>query len=480
MLDETTDFIKLFVHHAGDFETPKCFLQWGAVSLIAACVAERSYQFFFKGSKLHPNLYTFLLADSGVGKGVTCNIVTSFLKSKELKVLTGLEESRTTAQGVMDRLAGRFSKPGAVLQFLYGNEPNVGRLAMIETEEEAAFRESAQKHIYLVFEELAASVGSGQRADDFIKFLTKVYGGQGFVDRTRTYGEIDLGEEVCLNVISGSTHRWLKDCVTLDAVLGGFFARCLIVDGDAEVLDRRVWRPKYPWDSDLVRQHLERRVVELTQVAGEFQMTAEADEIGEKWYMERPGPEDPVLGPIFRRERATVLKLAHIFALSEGTFNKPNQPRRAGYKILGKHITRAQEAIRKLSPAIMRVVAHSSTTKDTRGLMELREFITSNQPVAHSACVKYMTSVGIGREQFKSLLYMLRDAGELEPIDGGRFYAVKKSSLRGFAAVKDDDFDGVAGIGRKVGRKDESDDDRDCRSDDSEFEDDGSGDVAEI
>lgn len=408
------------------------------MSLIAACAAERVYQYFIKGSKLMPNLYTFLLADSGIGKGNTCNLVSSFLKKPELRVAAGWEESRTTAQGIMDRLAGRteqFMNPSAFSEtrISYNKDDpassRAGSFVFVDDDADDTERLAAQHRSFLVFEELAMSVGSGPRADEFIKFLTKTFGGQGFKDRTRTYGEIDIGDEISLNVLAGSTHSWLKDCVKLDAVLGGFFARCIVVDAELEngATTRRIWRPTFAWDVDIVRAHLEARVRELVDVRGEFKLTDEADAIGKKWYDDRPDPDDPNLGPIFRREKATVLKLALLFALAEGRFDD--------MKIHSRHMAKAQMVLRRLGSAVLKVVAYASISRETRGLIEIREFIRSNQPVLRTAVAKFASSLGVGPDQFRRVISMLKDdmaelvvsAGEKK---GAVYYSINERSGR--------------------------------------------------
>lgn len=410
ILDRERDFIKLFVHHAGVSEVPRSFLEWGAVSLIASCMAERTYHCFLSPTTpLYPNLYVFLLADSGVGKGVTCDLVTSYLQSTEKKRLTGFEESRTTAQGTMDRLAGKSKKLSFVEALIAMKSKQEEDEYANETPQERAERLADQHRVYLVFEELAASVGTGIRANDFTVFLTKSYGGKGYVDRTRTHGEIDFSGLISVNVLAGSTHRWLKDCVSLDAVLGGFFARVFIVDGDLEGHKIRIWRPEYSPDVDLVRQHLERRVNELIQLSGEFKLTDEADALGKYWYMNRPEPDDPSLEPIFRRERATMLKLAHVFACSE-------MDGKTDFKIHSRHVMRAQNAIRGMTSGLHRVVAHSSVTRETRGYLEIRAFITKNPWVTYGTVAKYANSIGVGAEGLRSIFNMLRDIGDLEVI----------------------------------------------------------------
>lgn len=449
------DFIKLFVYHMGENEIPQNFLEWGAVSLIASCLAERTYQNFLGPNfPLYPNLYVFLLASSGTGKGVTCDTVTSFLPTREHKVATGFEESRTTAQGAMDRLAKRFEKKGSLLEYLYGDRrAQVGPLSFLEIDEEdEAARLAAQHRLYLVFEELAASVGSGPRAAEFTKFITKTYGGKGYVDRTRTYGEIDFSGLVSINLLAGSTHRWMRDSISLDDILGGFFARVAVVDGDSQKKTKRLWRPRYPHDRDAVRQHLERRVTEMLQLTGEFFLTSEAEELGERWYLERPAPEDPVLEPIFQRERATMLKLAHVFAVAE-------IDGRCDFKIHSRHILRAQEAIRNMSDAVLRVVANSSVTQDTRGLLELKEFIQMNGPVSTAAVARYATSLGIGADQQRRILSILSDTGDLEKIssgaDGTRRLQIRKKSWS-LADIDDTDVERVANGG--MDNVDQSDD----------------------
>ncbi len=82
-LDETLNFIKLYVHAQGRSEVPQKFHIWSCISLLAASVADRVYVRWLRSQPISPNLYVFLVAPSGIGKDVATNCVAELITWQE-------------------------------------------------------------------------------------------------------------------------------------------------------------------------------------------------------------------------------------------------------------------------------------------------------------------------------------------------------------------------------------------------------------
>jgi hypothetical protein len=274
--------------------------------MIAACAGERIWYTKHRGSKLLPNLYTFMLGPSGLGKDTAVNDSMKFLKHiPTIKLYAG----KATAAHVIDYLSNS--------------------------------NKNGPAKIYLVTPEMAMSVGSGSLADDFVKLMTALYTSSNYpiTEGTRTSGTHVLTDP-CINWTSGSTEEWMMRCLTRDAIEGGFFARVLPIRANYDFANR-IYKIIYPDDYEEVVDHIHARITILSRLAGEFAMTREADMIAEHWFMNRDIPEDDSLIPSWQRAESMILKVAMIFSLADNL--------ELGDLIINKeHLIRAQRLIQEV------------------------------------------------------------------------------------------------------------------------------------
>lgn len=385
-LDETRNLLQLYTHHVGTSEVPLVFHLWGCLSLIAACVSDRVYFRKFRSSKLHPNLFTFLLGPSGCGKGEAIGTVLSY--AKDLPQL-GTYNGNATAQYLLKHLARK-------------QEMDDGRIAQ-------------HAKMYLVMEELAMNIGSGPQAEDFVKHLTGLYkGGDYPIDKGTITGGHTIIRDHCLNVLVGTTVEWAVKCIPRDAIDGGFLGRVAVIEGQYDPAVRIV-RPKYPPDYEEVAEHLRERFAYLTQISGEFAMTNAAERIEEQWYVTRPAPEDDAMFPTWKREHDLCLKLAMGVALAEIEEDEP-------LLIRGNHMETAQRLVVACHKAAPKLQTAAHQTRDSEHLELVRRIIRVAGPdgIDRSSLQRKLSAKGILKERMDEAISTLATEGAITPRMLGR------------------------------------------------------------
>src|SRR6267143_2042527 len=97
-----SDFVSIFIDLTNKFESPTSFWKWSAYAAIAATLRFNCY-LNWGTTKLYPNLYVLLLADSAAyRKDAGPELVEELLKElSHTKVITG----RASWQGIVDELS---------------------------------------------------------------------------------------------------------------------------------------------------------------------------------------------------------------------------------------------------------------------------------------------------------------------------------------------------------------------------------------
>jgi hypothetical protein len=181
--------------------------------------------------------------------------------------------------------------------------------------------------------------------------------------------------------------------VPRDAIAGGFFGRTVAVTA-AYDLNKRLRRPIYPPDVDEVREHVATRFWALSRVAGTFELTREAEEIEDRWYTQRPAPEDEALIPSWKREHDLTLKLAMILSLADG----------ATFVVNAHHMVQAQRLTAMAMAGMPKLISAASTTIDTVGLHYVTELIQRTGRVQHSVLLRHVQTRGINASKLREII----------------------------------------------------------------------------
>jgi hypothetical protein len=362
------NFITEYLHHVGTNEVPHDFHRWGALTLLASAASDHVW--LPKGaSKVRPNLYVFLIGPSGVGKGEAISTALRLIEGfNAIKVIHG----RLTAAALIDMLATRGTLP------------------------------SAYNRLLLATPELAMAVGRGTQADDFIKLLTELYSGSEhtpITERTRMSGR-HIIKGHCVTWVAGTTKEWLRDCVTREAVEGGFFARVACVQTDYN-LDRRVTNPTLPDDYAEAVARLRRHLEDVQLQRGPLTYTHQALALHDEWYLTRPVPTDESLIPAWKREDDFVRKLSMLFALADGP----------SMTIEVRHVVQAQRTTGAIMAKLPLVIEYIGADLESDGMRRARGLIRLAGAITHIALARQLARSGVTHDRLRIYVETMLDAG---------------------------------------------------------------------
>lgn len=378
-----TSFIDRYLHICGDSEVPGLYNLWSGIALVAAAVADRVW--VTKFGRLTPNMYIALLGPSGNGKDTAIDTMMEL----------AIEHPRIGA------LNFRSTAP-ALLQYMTRSRT---------TESRERFDNS---RIFLVMPEVSMSLRKGDIADDFIKTIGAMYSRKPYplhdVTITRDHKVL---KEYCVNVIIGSVLEWLLDVIPHTAISGGTFGRFVGVHTGYDYA-KRVEMPTRPADYDRVVGRLHNHLRLLTELEGEFTLSAHARMLMSAWYAERSAPDDESLAPAWKRQHDLILKLGMILALADS----PVEP----LVIKTPHVVRAQALSDMVIRRLGDLQAAAATSRDTQGVVFVRQiFKALRRPVMRTELLKRIVAKGIGGAQaLDQIMWTLEEAGEVTHRDSGR------------------------------------------------------------
>lgn len=363
ILELTRDIVELYLYSRGLSETPREFDEWSCLTLISACLGDRVWK--TKGlSQVRPNLYTFLIGPSGLGKGEAIDMATGYAECFP-PAAVDVFRGEITAKGLL-RYLGRKTKDNA-----------------------------AHPTFFLICEEMGMSVGEGPLARDFIKGLTGLYKGSHKYRKATS----DLADTVKIekhNIVTlfGSTRPWIIESVPRSAIEGGWFARTAAIEADYH--DVRYPTPVVPPDVGAVQAHLHARFAHLCGVAGEFVLTSDAQELHDHWYEERPRPVDEAILPSWRREDDLVYKLSMLVACAEGLDE--------GLVVTAKQWTRARQLAARAMRNVPALIRYASQTPETEKLDMVARTIQRAGRIPHSVLLRALSGRGVDAKMLNERL----------------------------------------------------------------------------
>lgn len=378
-LDETANFLELYLHAAGKWKTPVEFHTWAAMALIAACVEDRVYIPGFEHSKLHPNLWVFLIGGSGVGKDHAIGLALALLDYDDpIKVIDG----KMTIQGMYDAMAEH--------QRITGRD---------------------YAPLFLVSSDLPEQLPPGPESMEFTSRVMSMYGGRQrmFSDVTRTGGHKHVKNPL-LNWIVGVVPRWFPRAVHPDVFHSGLAGRVMFIFGEKNPKFAHLKAPILPPDYDLVRAHLRMRVQALQNIEGPVRFTKKANRILDAWLFEhsQQKPENEVAEAIHERKPVLVRKIATILALSDWL----------GGEVVarGNHVADAIHLLPMIERGIRVVGEFIYKTPDTM-LKEVVETAIRDArgQISRSQLMQIVTSRGVKDvKHFDAIIDMLIQSGSIK------------------------------------------------------------------
>jgi hypothetical protein len=277
------NFVELFLQHTEHYESPESFWKWAAYTAVGAVLRDNCYR-KLGDHKIYPNMYTLLLADSAVHrKGHPIKLCEELVKgAKSTKVISG----RASIQGILDELArgetdkvtGRVTSGGSAL-----------------------FSAS----------ELSAGIVNDPEA---VKILTDIYDFKDeYTSRLRGSGVFRI-KNICFSLIAASNEELLRDVYDGKAIFGGLLGRTFLVRPNHFRPGNSLFAVRNQETSAAI---LAETLLKFTKLKGEFEISQEAMEAYEDWYIpfrksyEHKSDRSGISGRI----HTSVLKLAMVLCV---------------------------------------------------------------------------------------------------------------------------------------------------------------------
>lgn len=296
------DWLAAYLEYTSHQEAPASFHFWTGVSTVAAALRRKVYfdQLYYTWS---PNFYIILVGPPGVA-------------TKSSAISIGMK--------MLDDIQGiKKGSDALTWQALIQSMENAQELIQVANGEFLAIS-------CLTFS--SSELGSLLDPDDrkMLDVLTDLWDGKVGVweKTTKTMG----GNRVpnpWINIIAGTTPRWIADNLPYGAVGGGFTSRCVFVY--AEKKRHLMAYPRYELAREgklegmnKLRVKLLHDLEQIAMLQGEYELTPEAIEWGKAWYEEhhkhppKPLAGDDQFGGYLNRKQGHTHKLAMVLAASKG------------------------------------------------------------------------------------------------------------------------------------------------------------------
>jgi hypothetical protein len=164
--------------------------------------------------------------------------------------------------------------------------------------------------VLLYADELETLLSANAYADGLFAVLTSLYGCPNSRDyKTKNAGVFKL-KNVCINLLGATTPNWMSENMPSSSIEGGFTGRVIFVV--AEEPRGKVAFPKVTKEMSLVRKGLINWVIDISNLRGEFIMSAAAIDLYTKWYNKSVFIKDARLNGYYARRGTHVFKVAMV------------------------------------------------------------------------------------------------------------------------------------------------------------------------
>lgn len=290
-----SDWLGAYLDYSASSEAPDIFHVWTGISCLAGAIRRKVWmdQGYFQWT---PNFYVVFVAPPGIiSKSTTANIGISLLREVP-EIAFGPDV--VTWQALVTSLAN------SAQQFPIGE--------MFHT----------MSAVTIASSEFGNLLNPNDR--EMVDLLVSLWDGQigTFEKRTKTSGD-DTIVNPWVNIIACTTPAWIAGNFPEYMIMGGFTSRTIFVYGDQKRHLVAYPSKVLPTNFLELRKDLIHDLEYIsTQIAGEFRMTDEAVEWGERWYRNHyknppTGVNADRIGGYFARKQTHMHKLAMILSVSQ-------------------------------------------------------------------------------------------------------------------------------------------------------------------
>lgn len=304
---KTDDWIKNFLKLTSGVEVPEAFLEWTAVSTIAAALQRKVY--YKRGSLItFGNLYIFLVGPASVGKGVSMSMAQDLMEGVNIS----FAPDTTTLRGLIMEFSRQYRESMGDLDMI-GDDGDINDKNIVHVPHASLTLWSPE-----ILRFLSTDVN-----DKFIGALCDIYdSGMAkhgpFVDVTAQHGRVEL-ENIWFNLIGGTTPETLQGLIQRNIVGSGLNSRIIYVYGA-----RKRHYVAFPEELNKdLQDRLTSDLIDINKLSGEFKKDSKYIEKYSEWYLHNVNPDNyPLKGHKFaaycdRRCSLHLPKIAMIISASE-------------------------------------------------------------------------------------------------------------------------------------------------------------------
>lgn len=296
-------WLTAFEEYSNDAFVPTQFNTWTGLSCIAGALERKVWLPWSETFSYYPNIFVLLVSLPGVGKSTALNRGTSLLqevvqRGNNLNILP----SQVTEAKFIEKMSE--STP-----FEYGPK-------IIKQSSGYYFASEASNSLKNVY-------------GDFIACLTDFYDCPVLWEKATIKDGTTTLQNVCLNLLAGSTFDYLGKLITDDNIMGGFASRLIyVVQRDKLIRTQKFQAMAHDpqaQERSKEKQEFRKRLVEdlisIHKMIGPFSADAEFGAAWEKWYPEfeerRQSNPSEKMQSLLVRTNTNIFKVAMLLSAAE-------------------------------------------------------------------------------------------------------------------------------------------------------------------
>lgn len=338
-------FLDAFMAYTSNLESTDKFRRWTGISVMAAAL-ERKVWLDMGHFKIVPNLYVFLIGESGSGKSVTVNVGANL--AKEIDSIRFMSEQVTQA---------------SLIEQLHRSDKVI----------EVGGKKIRHSSVFCFADELIVFLRevSGTTAELLTTFYD--YHEKPWTKETKTQGETKIFGP-CLNFLGASTPTWLSRAIPIEEAEGGFSSRVLFVV-ETDHADRLNPWPVLSEDDERTKRKLVEDLRKIHGLQGRFEVSDEARETYAGWYKNyrrNTKTTDSRFVGYFSRKPTSVLKVSMILSASEGN----------DLIIEASHVEKAISFIDDLETTLFEAFGRTGKNAFAKEMSEIRDLLVVRKKVS--------------------------------------------------------------------------------------------------
>ena len=276
------NWLKSYLTYTSESAAPDSFHLWCGVSALAS-VMQRSVYYATGYFNMYPNQYVTLVSPPGI-----CHKSTSMRMVREILVPAKINMG-----------ADSTSREKFVNELMNACENETSAIT-VHSSEFGSFLSTSE--------------------DKMVMFLNDIYDSPPNWVHSTKKDDRQVIQAPCVNLLAGTTPRWLSTGISADVAFNGLTARTIYVYADRERKQKKAF-PKITKTQRLLGQVLGEDLAYIKTIKGEFILDPEADEWFDEWVSKHKESaaylSESVVASYFRRKDTHIIKVAMCVSIAE-------------------------------------------------------------------------------------------------------------------------------------------------------------------